>query len=502
MRELNSIVIVGGGSAGWMAAAILAAQLPARRCRIEVIEAEDLSPIGVGESTVPSFVYLLQRLGIDEQEFMQATCATYKLGIRFVDWHQRQQSYFHPFGNIGSNFPGNAATYDFYQCWLRARSEGHDAGLHEFSPCAVMAENSRFFPPSKAHNTPIGGANYALHIDAKLAAAWFRRYALEKGVLHTEGKVEQVKQQADGFIDSVVLRDGKTISGDFFIDCTGLKALLIGQTLGVDFEDWTQHLPCDRAVAIKTTSPGTTPPYTLATARKFGWTWRIPLRGLVGHGYVFGSRYCSDAAAKAALMKIIDGQPVEQAKIIPFTTGRRCQAWKHNCLALGMSAGFVEPLESTTLHLIARGMDFFLRYFPDQDCDPALMREYNRRMCADYEEVRDFIVLHYCASQRRDTAFWRDCQQLVLPESLQARIELFRGHGALREGVDELFRRTSWQSVFEGMGIHPAKYCPRVNNIDSQTILSTLESTRSAIQGMVQSLPSHDEFLQRHTRKS
>lgn len=497
MRELNKIVIVGGGSAGWMAAAILASQLHTQRYRIELVEAEDISTIGVGESTVPSFVYLLQRLGIDEQEFMKATAATYKLGIRFVDWHQRRQSYFHPFGNIGSNID----THDFYQCWLRARSESLTPGLQEFSPCAVMAEQGRFFPPSKAHNTPIGGANYAMHIDAKLAVAWFRRYALARGVQHTEGVVDQVKQKPNGFIDSLALQNGKQVNGDFFIDCTGLRALLIGQTLDVGFEDWSQYLPCDRAVAIKTSASGATLPYTLATARKFGWTWRIPLRGLVGHGYVFGSRYCSDAAAKAALLKIIDGEPVEDVKFIPFNTGRRHLTWKHNCLALGMAAGFVEPLESTTLHLIARGMDFFLRYFPDKDCDAALACEYNRRMSGDYEEVRDFIVLHYCASQRQDTAFWRDCQQLVLPESLQARIELFRGHGALREGVDELFRRTSWQSVFEGMGIRPTKYCPRVNNIDVQTLHSTLTHAHSAIHGMVRNLPSHDEYLQGQAMK-
>lgn len=498
MKNLNKIVIVGGGSAGWMAAAILSSQLKNNICEIEVVEAEDISTIGVGESTVPSFVHLLQRLGIDEHEFMQFSRATYKLGIRFVDWHRREENYFHPFGNIGTNI----ANHDFYQCWLRARSQGDTSALQEFSPCTVMAENNRFFPPSKARNTPIGGANYAMHVDAKLAARFFRNYALARGVKHTEGKVQYVAQKENGFIESLSLDKGEKVCGDFFIDCTGLGALLIGKTLGVAFEDWSQYLPCDRAVAVKTTSVNTTPPYTLATARKFGWTWRIPLQGLVGHGYVFSSRFCSDAAAKASLMKIIDGEPVEEAKIIPFTTGRRHQAWKHNCLALGLAAGFVEPLESTTLHLIARGMDFFLRYFPDQECDSALVQEYNRRMRGDYEEVRDFIVLHYCASQRSDTAFWKSCQNLLPPDTLQARIDLFKGHGALREGVDELFRHTSWQSVFEGMGIRPSKYCPRVNNLEFQDIQKTLNSVKTAISGMVSTLPSHDEFLLHQASKS
>jgi tryptophan halogenase len=302
-------------------------------------------------------------------------------------------------------------------------------------------------------------------------------------------------QKENGFIDSALLHNGKKIRGDFFIDCSGQNALLLGKSLNVEFEDWSHYLHCDRAVAVRTTSTGATPPYTLATARKFGWTWRIPLQQQVGHGYVFGSRFCSDANAKTTLLNIIDGNPVEDIKVIPFTTGRRHETWKHNCLALGMAAGFVEPLESTTLHLIARGMDLFLRYFPDQDCDSSLIREYNQRLRSDYEEVRDFIVLHYCASQRRDTAFWRWCGDIALPDSLRTRIELFKGHGALKEGVDELFRRTSWQSVFEGMGITPAKHCPRVNNIDLQDIRQTLDTIKAAIHGMVRNLPTHEQFL-------
>lgn len=493
--HLNKIVIVGGGSAGWMAAAILSSQLENSACQIVVVEAEDISSIGVGESTVPSFIQLLQSLGIDEQAFMQATRASYKLGIRFVDWHRRAQSFFHPFGNIGSNID----SHDFYQCWLRARSEGLAGDLQDFSPCSVMAENGRFFPPSRARNTAIGGANYAMHVDAKLAARFFRDYALTRGAKHVYGRVDQVRQQPDGFIKSLVLERGDEIAGDFFIDCTGLKALLIANTLDVGFEDWSHYLPCDRAVAIKTASTSATQTYTLATARKFGWSWRIPLRGLVGHGYVFSSAFCKDVVARTTLMKIIDGKPVEDLKVIPFHTGRRRETWKHNCLALGMAAGFVEPLESTTLHLIARGMDFFLRYFPDRNCDPALIREYNKRMRADYEEVRDFIVLHYCASQREDTAFWRHCQNLPLPPSLQERIELFRAQGILPDGVDELFRRTSWQSVFEGMGIRPSHYCPRVDDLDVDNLRSTLLKVKTAINGMVQNLPSHDEYLLRQS---
>lgn len=493
MHALKKIVIVGGGSAGWMAAAILSSQLKTNTCAIELIEADRFAAIGVGESTVPSFIQLLQHLGIDEQEFISETAATYKLGIRFVDWQQRQQSYFHPFGVIGSRIDN----YDFYQCWLKARQQGNPIPLEAFSPCAVMAHNDRFFLPNKARHTPIGGANYALHVDAKLANKVFRRYAEAHGVVRTEGAVKQVVRGDNGFISRLMLEDGSAVQGDFFIDCTGFKALLIDKALAAPFEDWSHFLPCDRALAVKTERQGPTQPYTLATARKFGWTWRIPLRQLTGHGYVYGSQFCSDAQAKAELNKVLDGAAVEDFHLLPFNTGLRRQSWKFNCLALGLAAGFIEPLESTTLHLIARGLDLFLRYFPDSECDVALSREYNRRMQADYEEVRDFIVLHYCATQRQDTAFWRWCRKAPLPDSLSARIELFRGHGALRDGTDELFRHTSWQSVFEGMGIHPQKYSPRVDNLDEGKLKSSLRDARLAIRGMVNTLPSHDDFLRR-----
>ena len=276
----------------------------------------------------------------------------------------------------------------------------------------------------------------------------------------------EVAQRDDGFIESVTLASGQKIDGDFFIDCTGFKSLLIGKTLGVENIDWSNYLPCDRAVVCKTENKGPLLPYTRATAQPAGWSWRIPLQQRVGKGYVYSSRFVSDAAAKATLLRSLDAACIEEPRVIPYTTGHRRQFWKHNCLSLGLASGFIEPLEATSIHLIARGMDFFLRYFPDKDCDAALMREYNRRMIADFEEVRDFIVLHYAATARDDTPFWQWCQNIPLPDTLRERIELFKAHGAMREGVDELFRASSWQSVFEGMGIqphgHPARREPRL----------------------------------------
>jgi tryptophan 7-halogenase len=491
MKPLSRIVIVGGGTSGWLAAAMLRHHLKREVCEIELIESDELGTIGIGESTVPPFVGLLNRLGIDEREFVRATESTYKLGIQFVGWHQQTDTYFHPFGTIGRAVD----THDFYQCWLKARALGDRSSLQDFSPCNVMAQNGRFFPPNKARNTPIGGANYALHVDSTLVADYLRRYAEAKGLKRTEGRVMQIKQREDGFIESLVLASGAEIRGDFFIDSTGFKGLLIDKTLGVDFIDWSNYLACDRAVAVKSEHDGALAPYTRATAQAAGWSWRIPLQHRLGHGYVYSSRFCSDVSAKTTLMRGLRSPLAGEPKVIPFMTGHRRQFWTKNCLSLGLAAGFVEPLESTAIHLIARGLDFFLRYFPDQACDAALVREYNRRMVADYEEVRDFVVLHYCATQRDDTPFWQWCREIELPDSLQERIELFKRHGALREGVDELFRSSSWQSVFEGMGIRPSGYCPRVDNLDYAQLQAMLRTARSAIQGMVAHLPTHEEFL-------
>ena len=491
MKPISKIVIVGGGSAGYIAAAMLTHHLKRELCEIELVESDELGTIGVGESTVPPFVGLIHRLGIDEADFVRATDGTYKLGIKFVGWHERADSYFHPFGVIGKPI-GN---HDFYQCWLKARSHGDQSELQDFSPCNVMAEHGRFFHPAKARNTPIGGANYALHVDALLVAKYLRKYSEERGLKRTEGRVVEVRQRADGFIESLKLANGSEVRGDFFVDCSGFSGFLIGKTLGVESHDWQKYLPCDRAVACKTESKGDLVPYTRAAAQAAGWTWRIPLQHRVGNGYVYSSQFATDATARATLLRTLDSACLEDPRVIPYTTGHRKEFWKKNCLAVGLSSGFIEPLEATSIHLIARGMEFFLRFMPDRDCDPALVREYNRRMTGDFEEVRDFIVLHYAATAREDTPFWQHCKNLPQPDSLRERIELFRAHGTMREGVDELFRASSWQSVFEGMGIRPASHSPRVESLDYSEIEKTLKNAKAAIAGMVEHLPTHEQFL-------
>jgi tryptophan halogenase len=355
INPLKKIVILGGGTSGWIAASMLAAHLKPGLCEIELVESEDIGSIGVGESTIPPVVRLVASLGIDEEEFIRETQACYKLGIKFVDWRAKNQSYFHPYGALGKRI----GSQDFYQCWLKATKEGETYDLQDFSPCAVMAAQEKFFLPSQAMNTPIGGAGYAVHLDAKLVAAYLRRYAEARGVNRSEGNCVNVLRKENGFIEALELSTGQLIRGDFFIDCSGFKALLIEKSLRVEFEDWSHYLPCDRAYVVKTQKAGSRMPYTTATARKSGWAWRIPLRNGTGHGYVYSSRFCSDAEAKTTLLKNLDAPRINDPRMISFNTGKRKEFWKSNCLALGLSGGFIEPLESTAIHLIARGMDFF-----------------------------------------------------------------------------------------------------------------------------------------------
>ncbi|MBU2886545.1 tryptophan 7-halogenase [Gilvimarinus agarilyticus] len=490
-KPIQKIVIVGGGTAGWMAAAMLSAQFDSTQCSIELVESQALGTIGIGESTLPPFVGMLRRLGIDEAEFVRETQATYKLGIKFSHWQQRHTQYFHPFGRLGRP----VGSYDFYQCLLRARAAGEPLGLQDFSPCSVMAEQGRFFFPEQARHTPIGGANYALHVDAVRVARYLRRYAEARGVKRTQGLVEQVHRHDSGFISRVQLQSGQSIAGDFFLDCSGFNALIIGKTLGSEFIDWRRYLPCDRAIAVKTAATETIAPYTLAAAEKVGWRWKIPLRDSTGNGLVYASEFSSEREARGQLLKSLASEPVNDFKTIPFVSGHRREMWKHNCLALGLASGFLEPLEATSIHLITRGVELFLRYFPNADCHRALVREYNRKISADYEEVRDFLMLHYCATDRQDTPFWRYCRQLPMPDSLAERLELFRASGNVGQTRDELFRPSSWQSVFEGMGVRPQNHSARVNQLNLQELKQALSLDKHAIRAMVATLPKHEQSL-------
>lgn len=493
-RPLKKICIVGGGSAGWIAAALLAEFFKGKMAEIELVESDDIGIVGVGESTVPPFLQMLSRLGINEQEFLQETQGSFKLGILFRDWKVKGEDYLHPFGTIGAQ----VELSDFYQLWLKARANGYTGDLQAFAPASVMMSQGRFMLPFKAPNTPIAGAHYAVHIDAKLVARYLRRYAEARGVVRTEGVVEDVVTRNDGFVERVVLKNGKSIEADFFIDCSGFRALLIGKTLGVDYQDWSHWLLCNRAVALQTENGTPPPPYTFAHAQDAGWRWRIPLQHRSGTGYVYCDRHLSDDEALATLKAQVDGEPVVEPWVIPFKTGMRERLWDKNVLALGLAGGFIEPLESTALHLTYRGMDFFLRFMPETDCDPRLRAEFNRRIAADYEEIRDFVIMHYCTTQRDDTAFWRECRDMVPPESLQEKIDLFKVNGVLREGVDEMFRNVSWQSVLNGMGVVPRTHHPLVDRIPFDGMNAQLDQAAAILRRTVEGLPTHETFLRTH----
>jgi tryptophan halogenase len=491
---IRKVVIVGGGSAGWICAAMASHYFHKSGVEVELIESEEIGTIGVGESTIPPFLQLIHSLGIDEQDFIQKTQASFKLAIRFENWREKGETYYHPFGQIG----GPIGRHEFYQCWLRAKANGHPSNLQDFAPATVMADQWKFIPPVRAQKTLLSGASYALHIDAKLVAQYLRDFAETRGVKRTEGIVTDVVSRPDGFVEKVIMKNGGEVSGDLFIDCSGFRALLIGKTLNEDYLDWSDVLMCDRAVVAQTENIADPHPYTLSQAQDAGWRWRIPLQHRAGNGYVFCSKYISEDEATATLMRQIEGEVLLGPNIIPFKTGMRKRLFRNNVVAIGLAGGFIEPLESTALHLIYRGMDFLLRYFPDKDFAPGLAAEYNRRMTMDYEEIRDFIVLHYYTTQRDDTPFWRDYQKVTPPESLRERVELFKSSAVLRDGVDDMFRAPSWQSIMEGMGVRPDRYQQLVDAAPYSVIQQTLDQSAPILKAQVAGLPSHGEFLARH----
>ena len=493
-RPLKKICIVGGGTAGWIAAATMAEHFKGRLVDIELVESDDIGTIGVGESTVPPFLQMLARLGINEQEFIQETQASFKLGIRFEDWTRRGESYFHPFGAIGTQVDVS----DFYQVWLKARMHGYARPLMDFAPAAVMAGQNRFMLPFKAQRTPVHSAAYAVHVDAKRVAQFLRRFAEARGVVRTEGIVEDVVLRPDGFVQSFRLKSGKVVEADFFIDCSGFRALLIGKALGVGYTDWSHWLLCDRAIAVQTENIGPTPPYTLAQAQDYGWRWRIPLQHRTGNGYVFSSRHLTDDEATATLMAQVEGKPVVDPMTVPFRTGVRERIWDRNVLSLGLAGGFIEPLESTAIHLIHRGVDFFFRLMPDIDCDPALADEYNRRMKLDYEEIRDFVILHYALTRRDDTAFWREYRDMVLPEGLQHKLDVFRANGSIVEALDPLFHSDNWYAILDGMGVRPRSYNPLVERIDFTGMPTEMDHAATILERFVTGLPTHQDFIRDH----
>jgi tryptophan halogenase len=488
---LKSIAIVGGGTAGWMAASILARSLPGTRIVITVVESPDIGTVGVGEATIPPILDVLRYLSIDEADFVRHTQATYKLGIKLDDWRQIGESYWHPFGTFGA--PINRRP--FFHCWHRARADGLAPRFNDFSLCATLGDGGKFRFPDNNPNTPASGLRYALHFDATLVAKYLRSYSERLGVIRTERTVTGATRRADGFLDRLQFADGSTLQADLYIDCSGFRGVLIEQILGTGYLDWTAMLPCDRAVAFPTASTGTRPPFTRSRARSAGWQWRIPLQHRTGNGYVYCSAHCSDEQALDDLLATLREQPLADPRFLRFVTGRRKLFWNRNCVALGLASGFLEPLESTSIHLVTSGLYHLLEHFPDTGFDQTNIDSYNAELIYENERVRDFIVLHYYLTQRDDAPLWRYCRSMAIPDSLKERIEMYRRTGRIRPRGGELFTDLSWFYIFEGLGARPDAYDPLLDVVSAGQLKEILDSMARGTAAIARDAPSHDSYF-------
>jgi tryptophan halogenase len=491
-REVRRVVIAGGGTAGWLAAAALSQQL-GRVLDITLIESDEIGTIGVGEATIPPIRVFHKLLQIDEQEFMRATAATFKLGISFENWARKGDLYIHSFGRNGKS----TWMCEFHNFWLRSLELGVKSELGEycFELQAALA--------GKFATAPQAEINFAYHFDAGQYARFLRRFAEGFGIKRVEGKIREVRQHGEtGFIESLVLHSGEVIEGDFFIDCTGFRGLLIEQTLKSGYEDWSQWLPCDSAAAVQTELTAAAPPYTRSIAHDAGWRWCIPLQHRVGNGLVFASRFLQDDAAKEELLGAIEGKPITAPRVLKFQTGRRRQVWNKNCLALGLASGFIEPLESTSIHLMMVGVTRLMHLFPFSGVNPSLANQYNEGARIEMEKTRDFIVLHYHATERDDSPFWRHCREMAIPDTLAHRIELFKESAYAFQGDGELFRVDSWTQVMLGQRITPRSYHHAARILSEQDLTRFLADYRASITQTVARLPVHQDFVNQYCKAS
>jgi len=492
--RIRRVVIVGGGTAGWMTAAVFSRAMGAS-LQIHVVESDAIGTVGVGESTIPQIRNVNQFLGIDEDAMLRATSGTFKLAIQFNDWVRPGHSYLHAFGDVGLPL----GPLPFQQYWLRRRSEGSLEDLATYSLNATAAKACRMARLEKIGTSPMAGTKYAFQFDAGLYGRLLRSYAEQRGVQRTEGKIVDVRLRGeDGFIEAVVLEGGARLEGDLFIDCSGFRGLLIEGALGSGFEDWREWLACDRALAVGSAPASPMRPYTQANARPAGWQWRIPLQHRTGNGHVYCSEFMSDDDAAAILMSSLDGEPLGEPRPIRFTSGVRRRIWSRNCIAIGLAAGFLEPLESTAIHLIQSGISRLLSLFPDRSCDRALIEEYNRNTRREYEQVRDFLVLHYRTIERRDTPFWRRCAAVPPPEGLKHKQEIFEATGQIFREGEELFTEQSWLQVLVGQGILPRRHHPLADGLPAEKLEDFLRSIRSLIRGAVDRMPDHARFIAEH----
>ncbi len=490
--HIRKIVIVGGGTAGWMTAAALSKVLGPNFASITLVESDAIGTVGVGEATIPQINVFNRLIGIDENDFVRKTKGSFKLGIQFVDWKKLGHSYFHPFGKYGVDMAG----VSFHAYWLRLYQQGLVPWIDEYCLQAKAAETGKFMRPIDAGNSPLSEIAYAFHFDAGLYALFLREHAEARGVVRREGKIKQVHQRStDGYLESVELEDGHRIDGDLFIDCSGFHGLLIEQTLQAGYEDWSHWLPCNRAVAVPCESVAEITPYTRSTAREAGWQWRIPLQHRIGNGYVYSSEYISQDEATAKLLANLDGKPLADPRLIKFVTGRRQKYWDKNVVAIGLSAGFMEPLESTSIWFIQAGLAQFLAHFPDGSFGDVDRDRYNRVMKTLTEETRDFLILHYKATERDDTPFWNYCRTMAIPEKLEERMKIFADTGRVYRENEELFTETSWFAVMAGQMTQPRSFDPVARCLSLEETQSRLRQIESAMLASADYMPLHNEFI-------
>lgn len=495
--DIQQVVIVGGGTAGWMTAAALSSVLKNRNLRITLIESEHIGTVGVGEATIPHLRYFNQRLGIDEHEFIRQTNATYKLGIEFIDWGGLGESYLHPFGEFGREING----LDFLHYWLKARRDGANDSLFDYSVPVVACQHNKFTYPSADANSLLSDFSYAFQLDASAYAAFLRQFSERNGVTRVEGKVQQVELcEQTGDIKTLHLDNGATLSADLFIDCSGFRSLLLGASLGVEFDDWSQWLPCDRAIAVPSDKLARLNPYTQAKAVSAGWKWTIPLQHRTGNGIVYSSAFMSDDEAQAILAQEVTGKILANFNQLKFVAGRRRQTWAANCIAVGLSSGFLEPLESTSIYLIQAAIMHLIEHFPLAGEQPNARQAFNRLMALEYDRIKDFLILHYHVTRRNDSEFWNYCRTMRVPQSLTEKIDAFKSIGYINQYEQGLFLQPSWIAVMVGQGLVPDNYHPNANVMDPVALARYLKTLQGNIQTQVASLDDHQHILDRHCR--